>query len=278
MPLCCLAKSNLNGILCVRDDKRIRAGLLRKLLFMLLMTTCFNAQSARVAIILDDIGYRQTDLQSLSLPVAVTLSILPHTPLGQAIGQQAHQQQREVMLHMPMEALSSADLGPGTLTSQMSSGQIQQHLEAAFDSIPMAVGLNNHMGSKLTSMPAPMDATMQWLRHKNMFFVDSRTTTQTRAQQAAIDAGLPVLRRHVFLDNSLSDTALQQQIKTLIRIAKRKQSAIGIAHPHPETLNFLRNIDSYLAEHGVELVPVSQLLPTGLAFEPAKTAINNTGK
>lgn len=220
-----------------------------------------NQQLPRIAIIIDDIGYQRSDLDMVALPYPLTIAVLPYTPFGQRSAQLAFSQRKDVMLHMPMQASNNKALGPGGLTQDMSRAEFLQELDAALSDIPYAIGVNNHMGSLLTELDQPMSWLMQHLKQRQLFFVDSLTTVQSRARYQAQRYGVTNLSRHVFLDNDVSEEALQQQFDLLIRIAKRHQRAIAIAHPYPETYAFLKQKLAELPGLGVELVPVSSLLP-----------------
>ncbi|MDP4535066.1 divergent polysaccharide deacetylase family protein [Alkalimonas collagenimarina] len=220
-----------------------------------------NQQKPKIAIIIDDIGYQRTDLDMVSLPYPLTIAILPFTPYGQRSAQLAFSQRKDVMLHMPMQASNNKELGPGGLTRDMNRHDFLQELDAALSDIPYAIGVNNHMGSLLTELDQPMSWLMQHLKQRQLFFVDSLTTVQSRARYQAQQHGVTNLSRHVFLDNDVSEAALQQQFDLLIRIARRHQQAIAIAHPYPETYTFLKQRLAELPELGIELVPVSSLLP-----------------
>lgn len=215
----------------------------------------------RIAIIIDDIGYQRSDLQMVALPHALTYAVLPHTPYGQQAARQASRTEKDVMLHMPMEASQQNALGPGALTRNMNRQQIQSSLEQALDDIPYAIGINNHMGSLFTALEQPMAWTMEYLQQRQLFFVDSLTTSQSTAKKYAEQYGVTLLTRHVFLDNELSDAALERQFKQLLQIARRHQVAIAIGHPYPETYRFLKRRLPELALEGVELVGISALLP-----------------
>jgi len=115
--------------------------------FSICYSSPLKAAPSQVAIVIDDIGYRYTDKHALSLPGAVTYSILPHTPFGKALALRANAQQKDVLLHIPMEAENGKKLGPGALTSKMNEAQIVDSLKASFAEIPFAIGINNHMGS-----------------------------------------------------------------------------------------------------------------------------------
>lgn len=224
---------------------------------------CFDvlAEKPRIAIIIDDIGYQKNDLKMVALPFALTLSVLPHTPYGPKSAQLAFSQQKDVMLHMPMEANNGKSLGPGALTRNMDRQQVRAALQSALADIPYAIGVNNHMGSLYTELDQPMAWTMEYLRQRQLFFVDSLTTPQSKARLYARQYGVASLSRHVFLDNDLSEAALQRQFQQLLHIAKRHQVAIAIGHPYPQTYEFLKKNLPLLNKHGIELVGISALLP-----------------
>lgn len=224
-----------------------------------LYTTTVHAEPARIAIIIDDIGYRYTDKNALTLPGAITYSILPHTPYGKKIALKANAKNNDVMLHIPMEAENGKKLGPGGLTSSMNQKEIVASLNASLAEIPFAIGINNHMGSHLTQLDAPMTWTMNFLKQHHLLFLDSKTSPNSKAESIARLVGVPVQNRHVFLDNHLTKSYITQQFNTLIRHAKSQKSAIAIAHPHPETIQVLKHLIPTLAENNIELVPLSAL-------------------
>lgn len=215
----------------------------------------------RIAIIIDDIGYHKADLKLIDLPYALTFAVLPHTPYGQRAARHAFQAQKDVMLHMPMQASNGKKPGPGALLSDMSKQQVQQTLQLALADIPYAIGINNHMGSFYTEQEQPMAWTMEYLSKRHLFFVDSLTTAHSKAGKYARQFAVTHLSRHVFLDNEQNEAAMAKQLETLLRIARKRQTAIAIAHPYAETYAFLHKYLPTLQQQGVELVGISQLLP-----------------
>lgn len=235
---------------------------MRVLLFFITLLSSLSclANQARVAIIIDDIGYRKTDAQTLTLPGSITYAILPHTPFGKTIAEQAFQAQHDVILHIPMEATNGKKLGPGALTSHMDESQIRHALALAFEEIPFALGINNHMGSKLTQLYSPMVWTMRYLKDNNLIFIDSVTTEKSKARKLAKQFEVPNLGRHLFLDNELSAPYIEQQFNQLIEQAKKYKRIVAIAHPHPETISNLQKLIPTLQAHNIELVSISQLM------------------
>lgn len=236
-----------------------------KLIFILLTFTqaCFpsHANSSKVAIIIDDMGYRATDKYALSLPGNITYSFLPHTTYGRKLAVQANIKKHDILIHIPMESQNRKKLGPGALTSNMNEQAYTESLTKSLADIPFAIGINNHMGSYLTQLYKPMVWTMLFLKHNNLLFLDSKTSPNSQAEQAAIDYGVPVKARHIFLDNELDEEYITGQFKQMIAFSKKHEIAIAIAHPHPETIAVLTKLIPTLSSHNIRLVSLSSLYP-----------------
>lgn len=220
------------------------------------------ALTPAVSIVIDDIGYNWPDGRAaVDLPGAVTCAFLPHTPYAARLARLAHAQDKQIILHLPMEALDGQPLGPGGLTLTMAKPAFLRTVRSDLASIPFVRGVNNHMGSLLTEQPRQMRWLMEDLvYHGGLFFLDSRTTAQTVAQKTAMNEGLPNIRRNVFLDDVQQPAAVRRQFEELIRLARRHGTALAIGHPHPVTLAVLRRMLPTLQAQGIRLVPVSELI------------------
>lgn len=213
-------------------------------LFLTLCQSIGNCAEANgsLSIVIDDLGYTPKDLQALSLPIAVTFSILPFTPQGKKIAKLAQQQGREILVHVPMQAKSNNHLlGKGALMSSMHEKEFKAMLRQDLHFLPNAKGINNHMGSLLTEQSEPMRWTMEVLFERGLYFLDSRTSANSLAETTANLLDVPVLKRHVFLDNIKKPEAMNQQYQTALDLTRTHQHVIIIAHPYPETLKFLND-------------------------------------
>lgn len=220
------------------------------------------SQSPSISIIIDDMGYRlSSGARAINLPGALTYSFLPHAPHAISLSKSAYQQNKEVMLHLPMQAESGKKLGPGGLTESMTEQEFVEVLESNVESIPYVKGFNNHMGSLLTKSTLWMTRLMREMtKNKTLFFVDSRTTSESVALAVARAEGLQSITRDVFIDHEESDQFIHKQLKKLIRRAKRKGTALAIAHPKKITLSILEKWLPTLDKQGIKLVPVSTLI------------------
>lgn len=210
-----------------------------------------------IILILDDLGYRPSDVAAFSLPKEVTFSILPQTPLASDIAMRAEREGRAVMLHMPMQASNGKYMGPLGLSTDMYAGAITFALRQAIKSVPNAVGVNNHMGSAFTGQKDAMEALMKEVKRQGMFFVDSRTTVLTKGEEIAQRLGVPSASRHVFLDHKRTNAFFIKQFNAMKRIAKKKGEVFVIGHPHPETIAFLQTHLPSLEDEGFNLISVA---------------------
>lgn len=225
-----------------------------------------GAPAARVALIIDDLGYRQNkgtdDILAMDLPL--TLAIMPNMPDSRRLAEEAHRRGLEVIVHLPMEP-NAGDPGwlpPGAIMTGFGSEEIKSRVRRALEDVPYAVGANNHMGSRATADRRVMEAVFSVLRDENMFFLNSRTAPPETVRKAAAVTGLPLLERDVFLDEVNSLPAIKRQLALLRDLALKKGTAIGIGHVGPQgqnTARAIREMAPLMEQAGVRLVPLSEL-------------------
>lgn len=220
-------------------------------------------RGVRVSLVIDDLGRSLEDVGRLeALGVPVTYAVLPFEEHTAAVVSGLRRARKEMLLHLPMEPKNGAeDPGPGALLLGMSDGELQEKTLAALAAVPGAVGVNNHMGSRLSEDERSMDAVLGVLAgRRNLFFLDSRTSAASVGYKTAIRQGIPAAQRQVFLDGDPSPDAIRTQFQRLLDLARTQGAAIAIGHPHPETLDVLAEEVPRARALGYEFVPVSYLL------------------
>ena len=217
-----------------------------------------------IALIIDDLGNRrEAGKRVVDLPGPVACAFLPYGAYTEVLARQAHASDKEVLLHLPMQAVEPAPvmLGKGVLTLDMTEQQFRATLDHNIAAVPHLSGLNNHMGSLLTRHPGTMAWLMDAIASRGeLFFVDSRTTSATVAEQVAMEYGIPNTARNVFLDNVPTAAAVRAQFRKLLAMARRNGTALGIGHPYPGTVEVLADELRRLDQQGVQLIPVSRLI------------------
>ncbi|MDX2441758.1 MAG: divergent polysaccharide deacetylase family protein [Desulfobacterales bacterium] len=216
----------------------------------------------KVAIIIDDLGYdRFIAKKFLALDGVFTFSVLPHGPFTKRIAKAAAAKGYDIMLHLPMEPIEypSVNPGPGALLTSMSPDELIEQLRKDLDDVPSIKGVNNHMGSRMTTVSTQMYQIFSILKQRNLFFIDSRSTAKTVCEPSARLLQIPFAQRDVFIDHIPDPDFIRKQLRQLVRIAKRKGVAVGIAHPHKITYKILSQELPELKKK-VQLVPASSIV------------------
>jgi uncharacterized protein len=216
----------------------------------------------KIAIVIDDIG-NDYDLAEgfMKINLPLTLSVLPESRYGKDIAEKARKKGFEVILHLPMEPKNYPDVNPGpdALLTKMTEGEIKAIVDQDINKVPGARGANNHMGSSFTENQDKMRYVLMELKEKNLFYLDSRTTSNSIGFKLAQEMGIPTAKKNVFLDDDLSSKAVRYQIERLLGTARQSGEAIGIGHPHKTTLEVLKDCEGVLKKN-FKVVPVSELM------------------
>lgn len=216
--------------------------------------------AGKLAIVIDDFGYRPAqENQVIALPSNISVAVLPNAPHAREMATKAHNAGHEVLIHLPMAPLSKQPLEKDTLRPDMSSGEIERIIREAVNDVPYAVGLNNHMGSAMTSSLFGMQKVMQALGQYNLYFLDSMTIGNSQSMRAAAGTNVKVIKRKVFLDDTQNEADIRFQFNRAVELARRNGSAIAIGHPHPTTVRVLQQM-VYNLPSDITLVRPSSLL------------------
>nr|WP_116189753.1 divergent polysaccharide deacetylase family protein [Paenibacillus taihuensis] len=190
----------------------------------------------QVAIVIDDFGNNQTGTpEMMDLPVHITVAVMPFLPTTKQDAELAHKLGHDVIVHMPMEPVRGKPewLGPGAITTAMSDVEIRKRVEEAIQAVPHAVGMNNHMGSKVTADERVMRVVLSVVKQHGMFFLDSRTTYKTVLPKLTAELGVPLLSNQVFLDDVYTANHVSKQVGIMRRYLESHDSCITIGHVGP---------------------------------------------
>ena len=216
-----------------------------------------------IGLIIDDFGYRNDDVSKgfLDIPAKLTFAVIPGHEHSQSFSKNAVSAGYEVIVHMPMENIGKT-FGEEefVLMNYFQDNELVRRVKEALDHIPEANGLNNHQGSRATETPRLMRLLAGVLKDENKFFIDSRTTMNTLAEETMRQFDVPTNRRNIFLDNELDEEKIYAQLIQLTDVAERKGIAIGIGHVKPQTLAVLKKHIPELQQKGFKFEFVSKLV------------------
>jgi polysaccharide deacetylase 2 family uncharacterized protein YibQ len=214
-----------------------------------------------IAIVIDDCGVDALRTRTaMALPAAMTMAFLPYPEASSSLSHQAHMAGHEIIVHLPMEPRGAENPGPMPLTDGLSAAEIAQRLDWALSRVSDYDGANNHMGSRFTASREALLPVMRELSARKLFFLDSRTTADTQAEQLAREAGMLTGARDIFLDNDETAPAVERALARLEDQARAHGSAIAIGHPHAETLAALKVWSETVEARGFRLVTLKTVL------------------
>ena len=216
-----------------------------------------------IVLVIDDFGYRNDNISDgfLNLSIPITCAIIPGHTASKKFAEKAVSYGKEVIIHMPME---SENYSPGEdeykLLTSMTSELLENKLIQAFESLPEAIGMNNHQGSKATSDSKTMTVLASVLKDRGKYFIDSRTSSLTIGEKTMVSFGVPTARRNIFLDNNNDLDKIEEQMNKLANSAKKNGFAVGLGHARKNTLSVLEKVVPDLLDKGFVFQFASQVV------------------
>ena len=216
-----------------------------------------------IVLVIDDFGYRNDNISDgfLNLSIPITCAIIPGHTASKKFAEKAVSYGKEVIIHMPME---SENYSPGEdeykLLTSMTSELLENKLIQAFESLPEAIGMNNHQGSKATSDSKTMTVLASVLKDRGKYFIDSRTSSLTIGEKTMISFGVPTARRNIFLDNNNDLDRIEEQMNKLANSAKKNGVAVGLGHARKNTLSVIEKVVPGLLDKGFVFQFASQVV------------------
>jgi hypothetical protein len=217
----------------------------------------------QIAIIIDDLGGNLDAVKALmKIDAELTFAVLPLQTHSREAAEMLHQANREVLLHLPMEPASypREKPGEGALFTEMSPEELILQLRKNMASVPHAVGVNNHMGSKFMTDSEKLTVIFRELKKNRMFFIDSRTSPDTQATAVAQKVGLKMAQRKIFIDHARGYKQIYDNLMRVVTTGQHDFPFILIGHPHAETIKALQLATKNLRKQGIDIVPVSRLI------------------
>ena len=215
-----------------------------------------------IVYVIDDAGNNLRELEPfLRFPGALTVAVLPGLPHSAQAARLVREAGKEVFLHQPMEAVGGADPGPGAIYVGMRKEEARAVLENNVREIGPIAGMNNHQGSLVTQDEEIMKVVLEFCDENNLYFLDSRTTAETVAPKIAVEAGLKIAERNIFLDNEQGKDAIWRYLEQGLSIARKKSVAVMIGHTWSTELAGILT-DSYagLSAEGYAFLSVSEMM------------------
>lgn len=225
-----------------------------------------------LVLVLDDAGNSLEGFDAfLDLPFPFAVAVLPQLDYSVRAAAMASAAGKEILLHLPMEAESGSDPGPGAILTGLTADEIASRVGDDLASVPGAIGVNNHMGSKATADEAVMRSVLDTLHERDLFFLDSRTSAATTGRAVAAEVGIPFAERAVFLDHQRTRQAILGSLGHALEKSAGGEPVVMIGHVTvPLLAEILGETHETITGAGYEFAHLSTLV------EPVRVASGET--
>ncbi|WP_077620682.1 divergent polysaccharide deacetylase family protein [Bacillus sinesaloumensis] len=245
-----------------------------KLLTLILLLFSFTTESHAteikdskkvLAIVIDDFGNDMDGTEEiLELPIPLTVAVMPFLPTTEQDAKLAHAKGHEVIVHVPMEPKHGKKswLGPGAITSDLSDKEVRKRIESAIDNVPYAVGMNHHMGSKVTEDKRIMRIILEVCKERNLYYLDSKTARKSVIPKLAKELSVPYLENDIFFDHVYSETHIYRQASKITKQLQKHEQIIAIGHVGITGDRVVSALKTYIPEYEkeAELVTLSEII------------------
>lgn len=217
----------------------------------------------QIFLVIDDAGLALEETQQyIDIPVPMTIAVLPHLKQTREVCRAIKRSKdKEMILHQPMEAYdANADAGPGAIRTTTPPEVVPKILARNLDSVRGAIGMNNHMGSRITENSVLMREVLRYCKANNMFFLDSKTAYNSVVDRVANREHVHYEGRDVFLDIRHDRESIRRAWEDAVTKARNQGYAIVIGHVwSAETAAAIRDSYQTLLNQGYTFHLVSEL-------------------
>nr|WP_092069394.1 divergent polysaccharide deacetylase family protein [Dendrosporobacter quercicolus]NSL47460.1 divergent polysaccharide deacetylase family protein [Dendrosporobacter quercicolus DSM 1736]SDL90490.1 hypothetical protein SAMN04488502_1011139 [Dendrosporobacter quercicolus] len=215
-----------------------------------------------LALVIDDFGYSREPITAFAaIDKPLTFAVLPYRTYSNEAAARGLSAGHQIILHLPLEPLAAAEQSEKTtIMVEMSDDDIQAATVRAVQAVPGIIGVNNHQGSRSTADQRVMRNVLAVLKDRHLFFIDSRTNSQSVAYATAQELGVRSGENNIFVDNEDDVAAIKRQLRSAGQIAIRNGRAIAIGHARMNTAAAVRQMLPEFEAAGIKLVFASQLL------------------
>lgn len=202
-----------------------------------------EVSSPKIALIFDDLGESLEQLKMIfSLKIPLTVSIIPNRRFSKSIAYISVRSGYTVLIHLPMEPKNKNFVKKAYpfIEADMYPNKIASITRSYLNSLQIAKGVNNHMGSKITENRDLMRIILAEVKKKNLFFIDSRTSDNSVAYDTAKEMGLQCWYNEGFIDSEKDEESIKKKLYRFIDVARKKGKIVVIAHPSKRTIKILK--------------------------------------
>lgn len=242
----------------------MRAFIVSLILMHLFCGLAFAKQRQKqIFLVIDDAGLALAETQQfLDIPVPMTIAVLPHQKQTREVcAAISRSKDKEIILHQPMEAYDKTkNPGKGAIFSTTRPADVSAILAQNLNSVRGAVGINNHMGSRVTENQELIRQVLKYCKANGLFFLDSKTAYNSQVPRIALQEHMHMEERHIFLDIQHDRDYIRKMWSSSVAHAREDGYTIVIGHIwSKETAAAIRDSYQTLLNQGYTFHKLSEL-------------------
>ncbi len=226
----------------------------------------------RVAIFISGMGLNQTATRMATeiMPAGVTFAFVPYGDTVGADVAAAKAKGHEIVLLIPMQNAGGPAQTPHALRENEPPSEVADDAAWLMNRLEGYDGIGNLLGAPVTEDRAAMGALLKAIGSRDLFYLDDNTSRRSVGPAVALEQGVPAARADIVLDATGDPAVVRANLETLVAIARRKGSAIGVASGLPDHFAAIADFASRLSTLKVKLVPVGTLVARNAAVAVAR--------
>jgi len=217
----------------------------------------------QIFLVIDDAGLDLAEIrQFMDIPVPMTIAVLPHLQkTTEVCAEICRHTNKELILHQPMEAYDATKkTGDGAIYDRTNPSDVAKILDHNFASVLGAVGMNNHMGSRVTENEVLIVEVLRYCRARGLYFLDSKTGHNSLVPRVAGREHVHMEERDVFLDIQHDRESVRRAWGSTVTKAQENGYVIAIGHIwSKETAAAIRDSYQTLQNQGYTFHVLSEL-------------------
>jgi polysaccharide deacetylase 2 family uncharacterized protein YibQ len=224
----------------------------------------YFSTTARMAILIDKFNFEadQTTMEILSFPDPLTLSLLPSEKKSAWTSQAAIEYNKEIIIQLPLEPTTRVDssLASALIMVHYPEEKIRAMVDASMRTIPNFSGFNNLLGSRACEDSRVMAIIMDLIARRNGYFVETPCSRNSTIPALARKAGVPYCEISASIADDASAAAVEDYLRHYCLLAQKRGKILVRVKARPAFVTALKNVRTYLAQNGVRLAYVSEIV------------------
>jgi hypothetical protein len=221
---------------------------------------------ARMALVLYGFGDDAALADSFfALRAPFAVAVVAGAKASDRVLDEAHEREREVVLHLPLEPINypRVNPGPGTLLVSMSPSRISSTVRRHLGRAGAVTAVANHMGSLATQDMTVMTALYRELRRRRVAFLHMTPAPGAVCKTLAADMGINYEEPDEVVDREtreINAKALDKRWTELLKEAHARGRLVVMMRATPVTRRWLPQALSAKRLAGVDIVPLTALI------------------